>query len=100
MAASRTPRGKRWSRNVTEQSHALDLETGVFTKQDPRGVARLNVRPNGARTKRAIPIGPQCRCLRSISTGQASSFQRPTAAGWEAAKKELRKLYSKPRKAA
>ncbi len=30
---------KKWSRNVTEHSHALDLEDGVFTWSDPKKIA-------------------------------------------------------------
>ena len=30
---------KRWSRDVTEKSNALDLEASVFTKDSPRGIA-------------------------------------------------------------
>lgn len=29
----------KWSREVTENSHALDLEPGVFTWEDPRKIA-------------------------------------------------------------
>lgn len=31
---------KRWSKHVTEKSNALDLEQGVFSKDDPRSIAR------------------------------------------------------------
>ena len=31
---------KRWSKRVTETSSALDLEEGVFSKDDPRSIAR------------------------------------------------------------
>jgi hypothetical protein len=31
---------KRWSRRVTERSNALDLDRGVFTRSDPRSIAR------------------------------------------------------------
>jgi hypothetical protein len=30
---------KRWSQRVTETGDALDLETGVFTQDDPRRIA-------------------------------------------------------------
>src|SRR2546423_6341274 len=30
---------KRWSRDVTEKSDALDLESNVFTKDSPRSIA-------------------------------------------------------------
>jgi hypothetical protein len=31
---------KRWSRGVTERSNALDLQKSVFTKSDPKEIAR------------------------------------------------------------
>jgi len=31
---------KRWSQRVTETSNALDLDKGVFSKDDPRSIAR------------------------------------------------------------
>jgi hypothetical protein len=31
---------KRWSQDVTEHSHALDLDDGVFTWKDPKRIAR------------------------------------------------------------
>src|SRR5512135_2131777 len=37
-AANRS--GRRWSRRVTEESDALDLEGGVFAKDDPKAIAR------------------------------------------------------------
>ena len=33
------PETKRWSRDVTQKSDALDLEANVFTKDSPREVA-------------------------------------------------------------
>lgn len=32
-------RDKKWSARVTRESHALDLEPGVFTRKDPRRIA-------------------------------------------------------------
>jgi hypothetical protein len=31
---------KRWSQRVTEKSNALDLDEGVFSRDDPRSIAR------------------------------------------------------------
>jgi hypothetical protein len=31
---------KKWSRDVTEHSNALDLERDVFTKRDPKDIAK------------------------------------------------------------
>ena len=32
---------KRWSKHVMETSHVFDLDQGVLTWDDPRGIARL-----------------------------------------------------------
>ncbi len=31
---------QKWSKKVTEESHALDLEEGVFTWEDPKKIAK------------------------------------------------------------
>lgn len=36
-AAEKQP--KKWSQKVTEESHAMDLEKGVFTWKDPKKIA-------------------------------------------------------------
>jgi hypothetical protein len=33
-------KSKRWSRRVTQRSNALDLEKGVFSRDNPRSIAR------------------------------------------------------------
>jgi len=37
--ANRGSAGRRWSARVTRESHALDLEEGVFTWRDPEKIA-------------------------------------------------------------
>ena len=39
MEAKQAKSPRRWSRKVTEQSNALDLEKGVFTQADPKKIA-------------------------------------------------------------
>ena len=41
---------KRWSKRVMETSDALDLEKGVFAKDDPRAGTRLKPRFNRLRS--------------------------------------------------
>src|SRR5436189_5538584 len=36
----RKKKNGKWSKRVTEKSNALDLEKGVFTKDEPREIAR------------------------------------------------------------
>ena len=47
----RRAQGKRWSRHVTEESSALDLESGVFAQNDPKKIARSLAR-SAQRSKR------------------------------------------------
>jgi Protein of unknown function (DUF3175) len=53
-AATAKPRsaGKRWSADVTKHSHALELEEGVFTWDDPQRIARSLKRSAEASTGR------------------------------------------------
>ena len=39
MEAKQAKSPRRWSRKVTEQSNALDLEKGVFIQADPKKIA-------------------------------------------------------------
>src|SRR4030095_10034149 len=43
---------KRWSQRVTEKSIALDLESGVFTFEDPREIAESLKRSAESSTRR------------------------------------------------
>jgi hypothetical protein len=42
---------RRWSRQVTERSNALDLEEGVFTLKDPKRIA-ASLKRSAERSKR------------------------------------------------
>jgi hypothetical protein len=46
---------KRWSHDVTEHSHALALEPGVFTWDDPARIATSLMRSAEASTARKAP---------------------------------------------
>ena len=45
-------RGSRWSGKVTRTSHAMDLEDGVFTWNDPKRIARSLKRSSERSTMR------------------------------------------------
>jgi hypothetical protein len=38
-ARRKTRTGRKWSKRVTERSDAMDLESGVFTQNDPKKIA-------------------------------------------------------------
>jgi hypothetical protein len=52
MPVFRNPQQKNWSRKVTEESNALELEVGVFSKRDPRSIARSLKRSSERSTRR------------------------------------------------
>ncbi|SHJ24762.1 DUF3175 domain-containing protein [Wenxinia saemankumensis] len=86
----------RWSQDVTENSDSLDLEEGVFTKDDPREVA-LSLKRSADRSERRK--GTPLRSAMSMLTfyinragDQLDADQRQVL---EDAKDELRDLYGK-----
>lgn len=93
-------KSKRWSQRVTETSHALDLESRVFSKDDPRAVAQ-SLKRSALRSGRRK--GDPYRSAMSMLTfyinraGKQLSKRRRTIL--EAAKDELRLLFGRePRK--
>ncbi len=96
MAATRR---KRWSQRVTETSDALDLEEGVFTRDDPREIARsLKRSAERSRRRKADPFRSAMSMLTfyiNRAGGQLPARQR---ARLEAAKDELRELFGRPRR--
>jgi hypothetical protein len=52
-ARKRTTR--KWSANVTEHSHAMDTEKGIFTSSDPKRIARSLMRSSRASHTRKSP---------------------------------------------
>ena len=57
------PKSKRWSQRVTQKSDALDLEHGVFTKGDPKAIARsLKRSAEQSHRRKADPFVRRCRC--------------------------------------
>ena len=96
-AAQTTSRSNRhrWSDRVTRTSHAMNLESGVFTKRDPKKIAasvkRSSVR---SRTRKADPYRSvsmisfyENRAGRNLSTAQRRKLQR--------AKRELKRQFGR-----
>ena len=90
---------RRWSARVMQRSDALDLEKGVFTKKDPRAVARSLKR--SAEQSRRKKSGPFRSAMSMLNfhinrTGEGmSASQRKVL---EQAKDELRGLYGRERR--
>jgi hypothetical protein len=87
---------KRWSQRVTERSNALDLEGGVFTKDDPKAIAR-SLKRSAERSKRrkSDPYRSAMSMLNFYMNRAGKSLPKTRRAKLERAKKELRALYGK-----
>jgi hypothetical protein len=96
-----TGRRKRWSKQVTEESNALDLEEGVFSKDDPRSIARsLKRSADQSRRRKSDPFRSAMSMLSFYINRAGKQLSKSRLKRLEAAKDELRDLYGKPHKAA
>ena len=96
----KTGNRKRWSKRVTETSNALDLEKGVFSKNDPRSIARsLKRSADRSKRRKADPFRSAMSMLTFYINRAGKQLSKSKLKRLEAAKEELRELYGKPSKA-
>ena len=97
MAKSgKTPPPSRWSAKVTRESHALELETGVFTWKDPVRIARSLKRSAEASTQRkSEPFRSAMSMLSFYINRAGSKLDDEQRRVLEQAKTELRRLYGR-----
>ena len=94
-----TPKSKRWSQRVTETSNALDLDKGVFSRDDPRSIARsLKRSAERSRRRKSDPFRSAMSMLTFYVNRAGSKLSKEKRARLEAAKEELRALFRKDRK--
>ena len=92
--AGKTP--KRWSQNVTEHSHALDLKKGVFTLKDPKEIAAsLKRSAEASKRRKADPFRSAMSMLVFYINRAGKSLGDADRARLEQAKDELRKLFGR-----
>ena len=98
MASSRRKDTGRWSARVTRDSHALDLESGVFTWSDPRRIAR-SLRRSAERStlRRSDPFRSAMSMLVFYINRAGRKLDRRQRQVLERAKEELRILYGRSR---
>lgn len=90
---------ERWSRQVTEESDALDLEEGVFTLDDPREIARsLKRSAERSERRKAEPFRSAMSMLTFYINRAGNQLSEGRLAVLEEAKDELRALYGRPRR--
>jgi len=87
---------KKWSARVTRESHALELEEGVFTWKDPRRIARSLQRSAETSTQRkATPFQSAMSMLNFYINRAGKSLDSEQRQILEQAKQELRHLYKR-----
>src|ERR1051326_1337093 len=92
---------KRWSRRVTETSNALDLDSGVFSKDDPRSIARsLKRSAERSRRRKSGAYRSAMSMLTFYINRAGKNLSKTRRQRLEAAKDELRSLYHRDRHAA
>jgi len=91
-----TNKEKRWSQRVTEETNALDLEQGVFSKDDPRSIARSLKRSADRSQRRKVdPFRSAMSMLTFYINRAGKALPKSRRKRLEAAKEELRALYGK-----
>ncbi len=96
MAKKSTASSKpNWSARVTRESHALELEDGVFTWQDPQRIAEsLKASAEASTARKAPPLRSAMSMLVFYINRAGSNLDPEQKRILEQAKIELRKLYS------
>ncbi|NIN34626.1 MAG: DUF3175 domain-containing protein [Gammaproteobacteria bacterium] len=90
---------KKWSQKVTEESHALELEEGVFTLKDPSEIAKsLKRSANQSKQRKSDPFRSAMSMLTFYINRAGKQLPETQRAKLEAAKDELRTVFCKPRK--
>ena len=87
---------KKWSQDVTENSDALDLEEGVFTKGDPKEVAKsLKRSAERSDRRKTEPFRSAMSMLTFYINRAGDDLGKTQKKVLEGAKDELRKLYDR-----
>ena len=92
---------KRWSQQVTERSDALDLDSGVFSREDPRSIARsLKRSADRSKRRKSDPFRSAMSMLNFYINRAGKNLSKTSRTRLEAAKDELRELYHRNRRQA
>ena len=91
-----TSKSTRWSQRVTESSHALELEPGVFTYHDPRRIAQsLKRSAERSSVRKADPFRSAMSMLTFYINRAGDKLAKTQRNRLETAKEELRRLFGK-----
>ena len=87
---------KQWSAQVTHESHALELEEGVFTWDDPKRIARsLKASAEASTARKASPYRSAMSMLVFYINRAGRNLDDSRRRVLEQAKDELRVLYDR-----
>ena len=94
-----TRKSRQWSGRVTRNSHALDLEEGVFTLDDPREIA-LSLKRSALRSRRrrVDPFRSAMSMLNFYINRAGRKLPLGRRRVLERAKNELRDVFGRPGK--
>jgi hypothetical protein len=91
--------GRRWSRRVTERSNALDLERGVFSRSDPKAVARsLKRSAERSGRRKSDPFRSAMSMLNFYINRAGTNLPKARLRALQQAKDELRVQFHRPRR--
>jgi len=94
-----TPQSPRWSQRVTSDSDALDLEPGVFTRDDPLTIAQsLKASAGASQRRKSTPFRSAMSMLNFYINRACRLRTKEQLVRLEAAKDDLRVLNGRPRK--
>ncbi|WNZ57734.1 DUF3175 domain-containing protein [Microbulbifer sp. EKSA008] len=89
----------KWSQRVTTNSHALDLEAGVFSLDDPKAIAKsLKSAAEASQQRKSEPFRSAMSMLTFYINRAGHHLPARRRRILEAAKNELRELYGRPRR--
>lgn len=94
---TRPRKRRKWSATVMKRSNALDLERGVFTKENPRQIA-ASLKRSALRSKRrkSTPFQSAMSMLNFHINRAGKTLSAKHKTRLQRAKGELRKLLGKP----
>jgi hypothetical protein len=90
---------RRWSQKVTERSNALDLDKGVFAKDNPEAIARsLKRSAERSRRRKSDPFRSAMSMLSFYINRAGGKLPARRRKVLESAKTKLREAYDRPAK--
>jgi RNA polymerase-interacting CarD/CdnL/TRCF family regulator len=90
------PGAKKWSKKVTETSHAMDLKPNVFKSESAKKIASsLKTSAEKSKTRKTTPFQSAMSVLNFYKNRAGDNLSASKKKVLDSAKKELRKLFHK-----